>query len=96
MKNIGWPEQRYRYLWALLVLADAWFAPGGWKMAFAGAGAYLALTAWARFCPLWWFLGVDTREIGSIDVYPIHPAPHHTPKPHDPAHPEDHSLRKSA
>lgn len=96
MKNIGRPEQRYRYLWTLLILADAWFAPGGWRMAFAVAGVYLALTAWARFCPLWWFVGADTREIGSIDVYPVHFAPRNPPKPRHSAHSQDHDVRRSA
>jgi len=68
MKNIGRTDRRWRIKLSIFMLAQAWFAPGFIGLAFALLAVFLALTAGARFCPLWWLGGVDTREVNSIEV----------------------------
>jgi hypothetical protein len=68
MRNMGISERRFRRALTLFTLAEGWFAPEPFKTAFFLAAAFLALTAWARFCPFWWLGGIDTREVNSIEV----------------------------
>lgn len=69
MRNIGPTERRWRLQLTLFALAEAWFAPGLFRLAFLSAAGYLALTAWIRFCPGWWLLRIDTREINTLEVH---------------------------
>lgn len=68
MKNMGRRDKRWRVRLSLFMLAQAWFAPGNLQWLFLGLAAFFALTAWVRFCPVWWLGGIDTREINTIEV----------------------------
>jgi hypothetical protein len=68
MKNIGKRERRFRCSLALFMLCEAWFAPGIVRIVFLFLAAYFAITAWARFCPVWWLIRIDSRETNTIEV----------------------------
>lgn len=77
MKNMGMSESRLRIKLSLLMLAQTWFAPGWMKWVFFMLAAFLSSTALSRFCPLWRWLRIDTREIHTIDVLSISPKQKH-------------------
>lgn len=81
MRNMGKTERRYRFYLTFFMLAEAWFAPGGWRLAFLAVAGYFALTAWARFCPLWWLLRIDTRDYNTLEVLPTRFIPPKTVRP---------------
>lgn len=71
MKNLGTGESQSRIKLALIFLAEAWFALGVLKTAFILLAAYLTGTALFRFCPLWRWLKIDSREVHGIEVLPL-------------------------
>ena len=46
----------------LLLLGLSGFAGTGWSLVFDGIGLLLLVTAVVGFCPLYTFLGIDTRS----------------------------------
>ncbi len=73
MKNLGTGESRGRIKLALITLAQAWFALDELKTAFILLACYLITTAFFHFCPLWRWLGIDSREVHSMAVLPALP-----------------------
>ncbi len=61
MKNVGIPESRVRFVLGLLLFIVAYFAEGMPQWFILGAGVVLIVTAFLRFCPLWFGFRINTH-----------------------------------
>ena len=65
MRNVGTTDSRARLVLGAGLFLWAFFAQGFSHWVFLVLGAILFLTAFARFCPLWFGLGLNTHRAKS-------------------------------
>ncbi|WP_027891551.1 YgaP family membrane protein [Calidithermus chliarophilus] len=60
--NVGYADQRIRYVLAVVFLLIAFFGVNGvWQWVFGLLGAVMVATASLNFCPVWAALKINTR-----------------------------------
>jgi len=79
MKNVGLSDARIRWVLGLSLFVFSFFSEGASHWVLMAAGVVLLVTAFLRFCPIWFGLRIST----------------HPPSLMDPGHPNPRGARKS-
>jgi len=62
MKNVGARDSQARWILGISLFVMAYFLEGASHWVLLTAGSVLLITAFARFCPIWFGLRINTHS----------------------------------